>query len=1381
MDRRQALSGGQELPDRTEGAALFADISGFTPLTQGLTAELGRARGAEALLEAINPALEALVTALHRYRGSVISFAGDAITCWLDGDDGRRALACGLAMQAAMQPFATLRTPGGRETPLRVKIGIAAGPVRRFLVGDPRIQVYEALAGETLERMASAEGCAKPGEVLACPEIVERLGPLVQVSEWRGPTNQKAANHYAVIASLAGEINADPWPELPAGSLTDEQIRPWVAAPVYERLRFKPGEQAGFLAEFRPVSALFLQFGGVDYDRDDRAGEKLDAFTRWTQAVLQRTDGYLHSLIIGDKGSYLLAAYGAPVAHDDDPQRAVAAALELRRPPAEFAFITPPRLGVSQGLAWAGACGGAQRSVYTILGDEVTTAARLMAKALPGQVLVLKRLAEATQNQFLYRDIGALTLKGKAASVPAAEALARRETSDALQQRLPGRAVGAASETGQLETGATTRLVGRQALLAALQACLDAAAAPGESRAGQVVRLEGPAGIGKSVLAAAFVAQARTAGWQTASGACASPGQGAPYDAWRQTLLQLVATSAEAGPAGLQTALLNTNPAWEARLPLLGDLFGQALPENPMTAGLEPRLRQAALFALLGDIFRAWAASQPLLLVIDDAHWMDEASRALTLAVGRSLVDSPAMLLVCHRPPPDPEQPILPELDELASYHRLSVEELAPAALAELLAQHLGAPLTPLALMLIAARSLGNPFFAEELAGTMRDGGQLQMQNGHWELAPAAFNALLDAGCLEKQAGEWQITAQPAIAAAALDLPDSVNAAVLARLDRLPDPYKLTLKTASVIGPAFDLELLAAIHPRRPQPAELEAEMALLGQRDFIRQDASGPAAMYLFRHNTTQEAVYCSLLYAQRRRLHRQVAEWHEQRYAPGLPPGELSLESPLAPYYSQLAHHWREAEVPERERIYAGLAGEQVAKKFANESAVRFFSRALDLTPETDLDARYRLLTGREATLDILSDRPAQQHDLELLQTIAQASHDPAWQAAVCLRQARLADLTGEYAQAMQAAQTAARLAESCNNDPLGARALHQWGRLLWKQGQPEQSRMVLEQALELAQRAGSSLDIGRCYDGIATSYREQVNFPAALNYYGRAQDAYQTAGYRQGEISILVNMGAIQDESGQYIAARQAYQRALALSQAIGWRAVEAYCLGNLGSNAFDLGDYTAARAWHEQALAVNRNTGSRYAEALNLDTLGLVFIFQHNYSTAVQYARQALAIQEHLNDLRGQGYTCNHLGLAYAGLGENGLAHQHFDQALAIRREQGNNPLTLDDLAGLARLALSAGDNATALVHVDGILASAERGVDGTEFPAWVYLTCWQVLRAAGETERAQQVLEAGQMLVLERAGQIADIELRQSFLQQVPFNRDLLAAESAAPA
>jgi len=420
MDRRQALARGKTLPEHTRGAAVLADISGFTPLTEALAKELGLQRGAEEITRQLNRVYGALIDEVHRYGGSVIGFSGDAITCWFD-DDKRsnvpgmaalRAVACALAMQAALRQLGRMSTPAGAAIELAIKVAVAAGPTRRFLVGDPSILNIEVLAGQTLDELALGEHVASRGEVLVQAAIVEALGPRISVADWRSdPATDK---RFAIVSGLAAPAPTAPWPDLASETLAEEQIRPWVLSSVYERVR---GGKSAFLSELRPAAVLFLSFAGIDYDAEADAGAKLDTFVRWVQAVLAQYDGALLQLTIGDKGSYLYGSFGAPIAHDDDAVRAVAAALEMLSPPPHLQFVQGIRIGLAYGQMHAGAYGGTSQHTYGVQGDKTNLAARLMQAASAGSILCDEAIYHAAKSRLQFISLASLTVKGKAEPV----------------------------------------------------------------------------------------------------------------------------------------------------------------------------------------------------------------------------------------------------------------------------------------------------------------------------------------------------------------------------------------------------------------------------------------------------------------------------------------------------------------------------------------------------------------------------------------------------------------------------------------------------------------------------------------------------------------------------------------------------------------------------------------------------------------------------------------------------------------------------------------------------------------------------------------------------------------------------------------------------
>jgi class 3 adenylate cyclase len=201
QDRLRALACGQTLPDRTAGSALFADISGFTALTESLRDALGSRQGAEELSRHLGIVYSALIAEVEKHDGSVISFAGDAVTCWFDGGEAAmRAVTCAFDLQTAMPAFSAIALPNGATTALSLKVCVATGDARRFVVGDPAINYIDALAGATVTRTSIGEHLASKGEILVDEATEIALGESLSIQEWR---TAESGERFAVARALS--------------------------------------------------------------------------------------------------------------------------------------------------------------------------------------------------------------------------------------------------------------------------------------------------------------------------------------------------------------------------------------------------------------------------------------------------------------------------------------------------------------------------------------------------------------------------------------------------------------------------------------------------------------------------------------------------------------------------------------------------------------------------------------------------------------------------------------------------------------------------------------------------------------------------------------------------------------------------------------------------------------------------------------------------------------------------------------------------------------------------------------------------------------------------------------------------------------------------
>ena len=880
IDRRHALAAGRPLPDRAIGAALFADISGFTPLTATLRHELGARRGAEEVIRRIDAVFAELIDRIHRYHGNVIGFSGDAITCWFDdGPDGgaaERVVAVAFELQAVMSRFEAIITPAGVAIPLAIKVAMATGPARRFLVGDPRTYVIEVIAGATVDRTATAEKLAARGEVIADePTVIQLQRPPV-IAQWHTSNGMR----YAVLSS-PGDQPVPPEPPVPP-VIDRETARPWLLPPVYHHL-MQGGE--AFLAELRPAVPFFVRFSGIDYDSDDEAGLKLDAFVRRVQAVLDRYEGFLVQITMGDKGSYLYICFGAPVAHENDPARAASAALALRAAAAELSFIDPLQIGISRGLVHSGAYGGPQRRTYAIMGNEVNIAARLMTTAQPGQILISARVAEGAGEDLVTRQLPPVRFKGMEEMFLLSELIER-----AISPRVIG-------------LTHAPMMIARNAERAQLDMVL-AELADGRALA---LLIEGAAGMGKSLLLAELARKALAMpDALTLSGGGDAIEQSTPYFGWRPVFEALLDIANR--PGWRDELPERLDPAMQPLLPLLNAVLPLDLPDNELTAQLAGEARQDNTQELLIGLLRSAAAGRPLVLLIDDAHWLDSASWALADRVRRDI--APLLLVLVSRSFGDDPPAVYNEIAAAPGTRRITLDTLSQDDIEALVSRRLGVEsLPPEIASLSHDKAEGHPFFSEELAFALRDAGLLRVSDG---VARLSLGADL----------------------AALDFPTTIQGVITSRIDRLSASQQLTVKVASVIGRIFALRVLTGIYPVREAETQLRADLERLERLDITPEEVPEPNLAYIFKHIVTQEVVYSLMTTTQRRQLHRNTAEWYE------------NAEGDQSRNYALLGHHWRLAGEAGKAIDYFEKAGENAFRDFANREVIRFFEQALELS---------------------------------------------------------------------------------------------------------------------------------------------------------------------------------------------------------------------------------------------------------------------------------------------------------------------------------------------------------------------------------------------------------------------------------------------------
>ena len=1145
-DRRRALATGEPLPDRLRGAALFADVSGFTPLTEALANELGPHRGAEEITAHLNRIFAMLGDVLHAHGGHIIYFSGDAITCWFDADDGLRAVACALAMQARMAEVGEVVTPRGMRVELAMKVAVCTGEARRFIVGDPTVQRIDVLAGRLIDELAEMEAQAARGEVLLGASAAASLGERVETIA--RPTGDGETS-VAVVRGLRVKVD----PSEATGNdvvLADDVVKEWVLPPVYER---GSSGREEFLAELRPAYPLFVRFGGVDYDNDGEAIAKLDTFVREAQRILTSYGGNLLHLTLGDKGAYLCAVFGAPAAHEDDAARAATAAIELR----ELESTTAMRnlqIGIGYGRLRSGTYGHSRRRTFTCFGDAVNLAARLMSSAPLASIYATDAVKGAAGDAFQWDALAPITVKGKAEPVFAFSLVAMRRA--AVRRR----------------SSDATPLIGRVSQLATMNARLDEVLA-GE---GRIVAISAEAGMGKSRLVSEFLHEAQGRGLFVAVGECQAYGTNIAYFVWRPIFASLFglddAMAASEQIETLHAHLAAIDPSLAARTPLLGPVLGLSIPDNELTAAFDAKLRKASLESLLTECVRARGNAAPLVLALEDCHWLDPLSRDLLEALARACADRPVLLVLAYRPSAEPGGGV--GIGNLPQFSEIVLDELDRPSAAMLIRSRL-APILgtdvepPEALVeLVTDRAQGNPFYVEELLNFIRSKGV----------------DFTDDAALRK-----------------LELPESLHSLILSRIDTLSESARRPLKVASVLGRVFRAPVLPSVYPDLGGLAEVNAHLATLASADLVAVDQEAERS-WLFKHVVTQEVAYESMPFALRSELHERVGHYIEST-------GSDAVERNL----DLLAHHYSHSANLPKTREFLARAGDAAQATYANASAIDYFER---LVPLVEGSARVDTLLKLGKVLELTGKwKRAEEVETEAL-ALAQTQGDDRVRASCETALAEAARKQGRYDDASARLLSARAGFETAGDEAGVGMVLHLSGTLAAQRGDYPKAVECYEASIAIRERLGDKAALGSLLSNLGVIAEYRGDYVQAHAFHESALAYRAEVGDRWALGVSMNNLGVNAQFRKDYAEARDWFGKSMQLCREVGDAWMVAIGHNNLGNATRGLGDYASARKHYAASLLAYRDYGDRWALAFLLEDIAVLAALTRDASTALE---------------------------------------------------------------------------------------------------------------------------------------------------------------------
>lgn len=1111
----------QSSVEEEDGTVTFVDISGFTRLSERLAAK-GKV-GAEELTEAIESCFTALLALAYENGGSLIKFGGDALLLFFTGEDhGLRACRSAVWMRRALREIGKLETSGGKVS-LRMSVGVHSGSFHFFLVGGSHREFI--IAGPAASRTVAMEHAADAGEIVVSHATAALLPERVLGSERGDGRLLRRAPEGEIERSVQSEFSADPALLLACIPLA---IRDHLLAGVQE-------------PEHRRATVAFLRFDGTDEliraQGRDAVGEALDELIRDVQREVDAREICFLGTDVDEDGGKIILTAGVPSGTGNDEERMLLALRAI----ATGRRTLPLRIGVHRGPVFAGDVGPPYRRTYTIMGDTVNLAARLMANATPGELLATQEVLHPSNTCFSVQALEPFPVKGKSLLVQAY-------------------AVGDAAGTRARVETVHVPLMGRGSEMSALRAAL------GEVREGEgrLVEVIGEPGIGKSRLVGELESEAGDL--LRLSIRCEIYRSSTPYSPFRRLLERLLGIDEGADDAQalerLTTLVASKTPKLLPWLPLLGIPLDLQAAETPASKALDERFRRGRLEEVVGELLHALLPG-PTLIVIEDVHWMDEASGDLLRHLTTSLRGSPWLICVTRRA--EGAGFHAPELARGITIRPAPLIEADCIALLEgLTGDH---PLPSHQTRALARRSGGNPLLARELLSASQAAGSID------------------------------------------GLPDSVESLMTSRIDRLATPDRMLLRRAAVLGGSFSPQLLGELlDGEMPPPSEDDWHRLA----EFVELRPDGTVA---FRRSLIRDAAYEGLPFRLRRELHARAGESLERSVTDAAEEAEL------------LSLHFFHARRFEPAWRFSLVAGHRARAKYAPVEAAEFYQRAVEAArglpdiPAEELADVYEALGDVRDRAGSFNDAGNAYRAARRL-----VSGDPVREAQLLLKHAWIPEREGRYSQAIRWIGKGLRTLEQAPSADAGRQRaqLYVWHAAVRQlQGRSADAIRWCSRAIDEAERSGDRDALAHAYYVLDWAYAELGRFDEAIHS-ERALEIYGELGDLAGQAAVYNNLGGFAYFQGRWDEALRLYERARQARERVGDPVNAATATLNIGEILSDQARFDDAERCFHGALRVWRAAQHQEGVALATSFLGRVASRTSRFEDAKRLLSDARAL-------------------------------------------------------------------------------------------------------------------------------------------------------------
>lgn len=1028
---------------------------------------------------------------------------------------------------------------------------------------------------------------------------------------------------------LSTTILREPLPE-PESS---NQLGELVGADLLDRFRQAGLDAAG---QRRQVTVIFVDLSGYTRLSEKIDSEQLYELVQQCMKIFAN-DVYKYDGIV-DKftGDGLMALFGAPIAHENNAELAIRAAMDMQTDLAVISAQLQERLGseikahigLHSGYVVVGGVGSNMMMNYTAIGDVVNLAKRIESAAEPGVILVSDAVYRQVRNLFDFEAVAPLQLKGVSHPVTA------------------HRVLGAKSNPGSVRgiEGLYAPMIGRDGELQRLQQAVNAMRS---DKLGRFIAVSGEAGIGKSRLIAEFKSFLSQLPVQVMEGNSLIYRKGVAYWIFQDLFLRLLEVDAETPKvechARLQTRVAHVLPEKvDELLPYLEHFLSLPFSDPKAAQRIEyltaNQLRQQ-IFLTIREFILAEASQKPIILILEDLHWADTSSLELLDSLLELLLQHPIVIVAVSRSFTDAK---LAEIEKRASdqlrlrFTDLSLKTLSPDQSDRLLSQLLAIYNMPESLRNhIVQRAGGIPLYMEEILRMLIDRDLIQREEGRWQ-----FNNRIDLNML--------------------GVPDTLEGLILARFDHLEPFHRPILKIATVIGRAFTRSIIFDCLPTLT-PDEINRSLSVLLDREFILPDPS-PGGEFMFKHILVLDTIYNTLLKRERKELHRHVAETIEKLFA-----------DRLDEQIDVLARHYLLSDRKDRALHYLILAGQKATRNYNTIQSQKYFEDALSLLPAVNHSEQQALQVhiGLGDALALAGDYPKTRAAFERAAQVLSAVEEIDVET-VCSLQRKIGmtyECQGNYDQALICLGAARQaLVDASLDSPAElSQVLSDTGWIYFRRSDLGEAERYLTQAQKLAERAARLDIISSVYNRLGGVYYQQDHLQDAHNFVLKSLAIREEIGDILGVARSYSNLGNLSWKMGSWDAALENFKRSAKLQVRLGDEEGVITLNNNLALLQIDRGYIDEARKYLEDALNRAESIGHNFHIALANHHFSIMYSALREWKTALEYSLRSEALFKSLGEKANLVDVYVNLGVIYLELQDLPKAAHYGERALALLNE------------------------------------------------------------------------------------------------------------------